>query len=195
MLHHRHKQRLLTTIVSLIVLSVAVDVFIFLMPILPLEVCLLYSFTVAIGLVTAYQCYNYRHSHEHLTLVNTLTQIFLGTILFVASIIILVLYALTGMDIINALLILSVIVVIITFLFLKRFDEFLEREVQGKFPMGVAPSPHHGSSPHTAPSHAASSHHRIAAAIPPSRENPVKHMTFTHKPAQHAPSHASKKHR
>lgn len=155
-LHHRHKQRMLTTIITLFILLVAVDVFIFLQPALPLEVAALYAFTVAIGLTVAYQCYNYRHSHEHITLVNTLTQIFLGTVLFIAAIIMLVLHAFFSIDIVDSYLYLSLLVIILTFLFLRHFDEFLEKEVQQKFPMGHAPAPK-------------------------AKENPVKKMEFKHK--------------
>ncbi|HIH24559.1 TPA: hypothetical protein HA251_05995, partial [Candidatus Woesearchaeota archaeon] len=63
-IHHRHKQRILTTITTLIIFTIAVDVFIILSPALDLATALLYAFTVAIGLTVAYQCYNYRHSHE-----------------------------------------------------------------------------------------------------------------------------------
>lgn len=156
-LHHRHKQRLLTTIITLIILIIAVDTFIILNPSFELETSLLFAFAVAIGLTTAYQCYNHRHSHEHATLVNTLTQIFLGTILFIATILILLLHALFQIDILDSYLYMSLAVILLTFIFLKRFDEFLEREVQQKFPMGNAPAP--------------KAHH----------ENPAKHMHFKHK--------------
>src|SRR5687768_6948790 len=122
-LHHRHKQRVLTTIVTFIILFVAIDLFMVLYSVLPAEVALLYAFTVAIGLTVAYQCYNYRHSHEHLTLVNTLTQIFLGTILFIAAIIMLLLQTFAATDIIDSYLYLSLLVIVMTFLFLRRFDE------------------------------------------------------------------------
>jgi hypothetical protein len=155
-LHHRHKQRILTTIVTLIIFIIAADTFIILNPVLELETSLLFAFAVAIGLTTAYQCYNYRHSHEHVTLVNTLTQIFMGTILFASAVIMLLLRAIFQIDVLNSYLYMSLIVIILIFIFLKRFDEFLEREVQGKFPMGKAPAP--------AP-----------------KVNPVKNMQFKHK--------------
>lgn len=154
-LHHRHKQRVLTTIVMLIILFIAIDIFILLQPVLELEVAVLYAFTIAIGLTVVYQCYNYTHSHEHMTLVNTLTQIFLGTVLFIAAIIMLLLQAFARIDIINSYLSLSLLVIMLTFLSLGRFDEFLEREVQQKFPMGHAPAP--------------------------KRDNPVKRMDFKHR--------------
>jgi hypothetical protein len=153
-LHHRHKQRILTTIITLIIFIIAADVFIILQRVLDLPTTLLYAFTVAIGLTTAYQCYNYRHSHEHMTLVNTLTQIFLGSVLFVSAVIMLLLQAFLGIDILDSYLYMSILVIIITFLFLKRFDEFLEREVQDRFPMSAAPTP---------------------------RVNPTKKMEFKHK--------------
>jgi FlaA1/EpsC-like NDP-sugar epimerase len=143
-LHHRHKQRLLTTVILLIIFVVALDTYLILAPALTMETALLFAFTVAIGLTVAYQCYNYRHSHEHVTLVNTLTQIFLGTILFTAAVIMLLLQTFAGIDIIDSYLYLSLIVIFFTFLFLKRFDEFLEREAQVKFPMGHAPVPKAG---------------------------------------------------
>lgn len=146
-LHHRHKQRILTTIVTLIIFIISIDVFIVLQRVLDLPSTLLYAFTVAIGLTTAYQCYNYRHSHEHTTLVNTLTQIFLGSVLFVSAIIMLLLQTFAGIDVLDSYLYMSILVIIITFLFLKRFDEFLEREVQARFPMN-APAPHHQSHKH-----------------------------------------------
>jgi hypothetical protein len=140
-LHHRHKQRILTTIVMLIAFLIAIDAYIILSPVLEMEVALLFSFAVAIGIITAYQCYNYRHSHEHITLVNTLTQIFMGTILFASAVLILVLHTMFGWDVLNSYILLSVLVIALTFLFLKQFDQFLEREVQRIAPMGNAPSP------------------------------------------------------
>jgi multisubunit Na+/H+ antiporter MnhB subunit len=140
-LHHRHKQRILTTIALLSVFTLSLDVFLLLQPATGLDVSLLFAFTVAIGLITAYQCYNYRHSHEHLTAVNTLTQVFLGSVLFASCVLILILHAFFGVDIINSYISLSVIVVLLTFLLLRRFDEFLEREVGARFPMGQAPPP------------------------------------------------------
>lgn len=153
-LHHRHKQRILTTLITLIIFIIAADVFIILQKTLDLQTTLLYAFTVAVGLTTAYQCYNYRHSHEHITLVNTLTQIFLGSILFVSAILMLLLQLFFGIDILDSYLYMSLLVILITFLFLKRFDRFLEREVQEHFPMGRVPAP---------------------------KENPVKKMQFQHK--------------
>ena len=143
-LHHRHKQRLLTTIILLMIFVVALDTFLILEPVLPIETSLLFAFCVAIGLTVAYQCYNYRHSHEHITLVNTLTQIFLGTVLFVAAVIILLLQAFAGIEMVDSYLYLSLAVILLIFIFLKRFDEFLEREVQARFPMGHAPAPKAG---------------------------------------------------
>jgi hypothetical protein len=140
-LHHRHKQRILTTIITLMIFIIAADTFIILQRILDLPTTLLYAFTVAIGLTTAYQCYNYRHSHEHTTLVNTLTQIFLGSVLFVSALIMLLLQAFIGIDILDSYLYMSLLVIVVTFLFLKRFDEFLEQEVQDHFPMSAAPAP------------------------------------------------------
>ena len=140
-LHHRHKQRLLTTITTLLILTLSADVFLILNPVLGLELGLLFAFTVAIGLTVAYQCYNYRHSHEHLTLVNTLTQVFLGSILFASSIIILILHLLFGLDVLDGYMYMSFLVIVLTFAFLKKFDEFLEFEVKQRFPMAAAPAP------------------------------------------------------
>lgn len=176
-IHHRHKQRILTTITTLIIFTIAADVFIILSPALDLATSLLYAFTVAIGLTVAYQCYNYKHSHEHLTLVNTLTQVFLGTILFAASIVMLLLQAFLDIDIVDSYLYLSLVVIILTFIFLKRFDAFLEREVQERFPMGHVPEPKHTTrteAPQT-------SSGKKKGFVAPVRENPVKHMKFKHK--------------
>ena len=143
-LHHRHKQRILTTIITLIIFFIALDVFVILTPVLTPETGLLYAFTVAIGLIVIYQTYNYRHSHEHITLVNTLTQIFLGTILFAICIIMLLLQAFFEIDIMTSYLILSLLVIVFTFVFLRRFDAFLEKETQSKFPMSQVPAPKRG---------------------------------------------------
>jgi hypothetical protein len=140
-LHHRHKQRILTTVATLIAFVIGVDAFIILQPIVEMSIALLFSFAAAIGVVTAYQCYNYRHSHEHLTLVNTLTQIFMGTVLFAGAILILLLQAFFGMEVTDSYLVLSLLVIFLTFLSLRGFDEFLEREVQQRFPMAAAPKP------------------------------------------------------
>lgn len=173
-LHHRHKQRILTTIISLIVLFISIDVYLFLEPVIGMETALLYSFTVAIGLVVVYQCYNYRHSHEHLTLVNTLTQIFLGSVLFFSAVLMLVLQAIFGIDVLDSYLALSLIVIVLTFVFLKRFDAFLEREVSAKFPMGDAPSPKARIVSHDAK-------HDVKHDLKPARTNPVKNMNFKHR--------------
>jgi hypothetical protein len=146
-LHHRHKQRILTTIVMLIAFLIAVDSYIILQPITEMSVALVFSFAVAIGIITAYQCYNHRHSHEHITLINTLTQIFMGTILFVSAIIILLLHAFFGFDVIDSYLALSVLVIILTFIFLKQFDQFLEKEVQKIVPMSTVPAPKRAAKP------------------------------------------------
>jgi hypothetical protein len=143
-LHHRHKQRILTTIITLIILIIGVDVYLILSPMLDLATALLYAFTVVIGLTVVYQSYNYRHSHEHTTLVNTLTQIFLGTILFTTCMLMLLLQAIFSIDIIDSYLILSIITILFTFIFLKKFDRFLEEEVTKKFPMGHVPIPKKG---------------------------------------------------
>ena len=178
-IHHRHKQRILTTITTLIIFTITVDVFIILSPALDLATALLYAFTVAIGLTVAYQCYNYRHSHEHLTLVNTLTQVFLGTILFAASVVMLLLQAFLNIDIIDSYLYLSLVVIILTFIFLKRFDAFLEREVQERFPMGHVPEPRHATRAEIPQASVANG--KKKGFVAPVRENPVKHMKFKHK--------------
>ncbi len=143
-LHHRHKQRILTTIITLIIFVIGIDVYLILSPILDLPTALLYAFTVTIGLTVIYQSYNYRHSHEHTTLVNTLTQIFLGTVLFTTCVIMLLLQSIFLIDIINSYLVLSIITILFTFIFLKKFDRFLEDEVTKKFPMGHIPVPKKG---------------------------------------------------
>jgi|GEM_PF-3605662 len=181
-LHHRHKQRILTTITTLVIFTIALDVFLFLQPILDLQTALLYAFTVAIGLVTAYQCYNYRHSHEHLTLVNTLTQIFLGTVLFASALTMLFLQAFFDIDILDSYLYLSVLVILLTFIFLKSFDTFLESEVKDRFPMSEVPTPKSESATGRLRS-------EVKVTLTPQkkathavkRENPAKTMKFKHR--------------
>lgn len=139
--HHRHKQRTLAMAAWIIIFTIAVDVFFMLKPILSDEVALLYAFAVAVGLTVAYQTYHYRHSHEHHVLVNTLTQIYLGAILFVSAVVMLLLHAFFGIDVIDSYLVLSLMVILLTFLSLGLFDMFLKQELKRKFPMSETPSP------------------------------------------------------
>lgn len=143
-LHHRHKQRILTTLITLITLVIGIDVYLILSPVLDPAIALLYSFTVVIGLSVVYQGYNYRHSHEYATLVNTLTQMYLGTVLFTTCTIMLIVQALFSLNIIDSYLILSIITILTTFIFLKEFDNFLAEEITKKFPMGHIPVPKKG---------------------------------------------------
>jgi hypothetical protein len=144
-LHHRHKQRILTTLVTLITLTIAVDTFIVLSPLLAQATALLYAFAVGIGIITAYECYGYRHSYERSTIINTLTQIFLGAVLFGCIVISLLLNVFLQMTAINSYLTLCTLVLLTTFLLLRKFDTFLQREVQQRFPMSVAPRPKVGA--------------------------------------------------
>ncbi len=139
-LHHRHKQRVVTTLMLLMALALAADTFVIVARWASLDVALLCAFTIAIGITTAYQLYNRRYSHEHLTLVNTLTQAFLGSVLFASCILVLVLRLFVDIDIVGISLFLSLIVIVLTFAFLRKFDAYLESEVQSRFPMGHVPA-------------------------------------------------------
>ncbi len=139
--HHRHKQRTLSVIVFLLIFTVATDVYFILSPAYGLEAALLFAFTVAIGLTVTYQCYNYRHSHEHHVMLNTLTQIYLGTILFACCVLILLLHAFLGLDILDGYIILSLIVLLLTFLSLGHFEEWVTHHMGRKFKASTAPKP------------------------------------------------------
>jgi hypothetical protein len=128
-LGQRHRQRILTTIVTLCVFLFAFILFVLLSRLLSLEMSLILTFLVAITLLTVYQLYHYRFCHEHATLVNTLTQIYAGTILVVGILIMLILKLLLGIEYVTSYIILSAVVILLVFLTLGRYDEFLEEHV------------------------------------------------------------------
>ena len=139
-LHHRHKHRILTTIVTLIAFVLSIDVFFFLEDALGLEISLLVTFAVGILFLTIYHLYAYEHCHEHATMVNNLTQIYFGAILLAGIIATFILRWLFEIEIINSYIILSLIVIGLVIITLKPFDQFLEGHLGTRFPMH-APSP------------------------------------------------------
>jgi len=128
-LTQRHKQRILTTLVTVSVFLFSFIVFVLLSNLLSLEMSLVITFLVAITLLTIYQVYHYRFCHEHITLVNTLTQIYAGTILIAGILIMLILKLGLSIDFVTSYLILSLVVILLVFLTLRRYDEFLEEHV------------------------------------------------------------------
>lgn len=128
-LGQRHKQRLLTTIVTVNVFLACFLLFFLLSRAIDLEMTLILTFLAGIVMLTGYQVHHYRYCHEHTTIVNTLTQIYAGTILTIALLLILLLRWLFGVEVGTSYIILSAIVILLVFLTLGRYDEFLESHV------------------------------------------------------------------
>lgn len=138
-LHHRHKHRILTTIVTLIAVVLSINVF-FLVGGQNLESALLITFGAGIFFLTLYHLYAYEHCHERLTMINNLTQIYFGAILLLSIVFIFLLRWLFNVAIIDSYLIMSGIVLVTVFLTLGSYDRFLEDHVGKRFPV-KAPSP------------------------------------------------------
>jgi len=136
-LHHRHKQRLLGTIVTLIAILLCLDVYLILSQYVSLELSLLLTFGVGILLLSLYHLYNYRHCHEHVTMINNLTQTYFGVVLLFSIILILLLRAVFLIEIVNAYIIMSVLVILLVFLTLGPYDRFLEEHLAVRFPTAV----------------------------------------------------------
>lgn len=132
MVHHRHKQRILTTIVSLITFVICADFFLLLRG--SPETKLLLTFGLAMILLTLYHWYNYRHCHEHITMINNLTQIYLALVVIVSMILIFILRAIFSL---NTFIWFSVIVVVLTLSTQNHLDAFLENHILKRFPMAV----------------------------------------------------------
>jgi predicted permease len=141
--HHRHKQKTLTGLITAFIFLLAMDAFFLLRGYFGNEFALLFAFTVAIGLTVVYQCYNYKHSHEHYVLVNTLSQMYLGILIFVCCTVMILLIFVTSLPVLDAYVILSFLVLLMVALLHSHFHDFIEREVSEKFPIGKAPKPKH----------------------------------------------------
>lgn len=128
-LGQRHKQRILTTIVTASVFVLGVLLFFLLSQRLSLESTLVWTFLACIICLTGYQAYHYRFCHEHVTIVNTLTQIYAGAILSAGIVVMLLLKALLGIDIVTSYIILSATIILLVFLTVGTYDEFLETHV------------------------------------------------------------------
>jgi hypothetical protein len=128
-LSQRHKQRILTTIVTISTFLVGLLLFLALSASMSLEVTLIITFLVCIALLTGYQVHHYQYCHEHATLVNTLTQIYAGSILIAGILIMLLLKLILAIEFTTSYIILSLIIIVLVFLTLGKYDEFLEEHV------------------------------------------------------------------
>ncbi len=89
------------------------------------------SFTVGIGIVTAFVAYAYETAASERERINDLTQLYSGLILIVSSVVIFVLYSFTGIEIDLLFLLYSVTALTGVFLSIRRYDRFLEEHVEG----------------------------------------------------------------
>lgn len=136
-MHYRHKNRLLTTIVTGITFLLVLVLFFILNATMSTEITLLVTFGVGIFLLTIYHFYLYEHCHEHTTMINNLTQIYFGAILIMAILIMLVLRLFFSIELVDSYIILSLIVLGTVFLTLGPYDRFLEEHIGRRFPMNA----------------------------------------------------------
>lgn len=136
-MHYRHKNRILTTIVTGITFLLVLVLFFILNATMSTEITLLVTFGVGIFLLTIYHFYLYEHCHEHTTMINNLTQIYFGVILLVAIAMMLLLRLVFSVELIDSYIILSLIVLATVFLTLGPYDRFLEEHIGKRFPMNA----------------------------------------------------------
>ncbi len=141
-MHYRHKNRILTTIVTGITFLLVLVLFFILNATMSTEITLLITFGVGVLLLTLYHFYLYEHCHEHTTMINNLTQIYFGVILIAAIVFMLLLRLFFSVELVDSYIILSLIVLGTVFLTLGPYDRFLEEHIGKRFPMNAPKKTH-----------------------------------------------------
>ena len=142
-LHYRHKNRLLTTIFTAIALLLCFNIYFILVQFMTLEMSLILTFATGILVLTLYHLYVYEHCHEHITMINNLTQVYFGVVLLVSLFAMLLLRWVFGVDLVTSYIVLSLLVIGTIFLTLGPYDRFLESHIGGRFPMDAPQPTHH----------------------------------------------------
>lgn len=145
-LHYRHKNRILTTLFTGIAVVLCFNIYMILIQFLALEMSLILTFAAGILVLTLYHLYLYEHCHEHLTMINNLTQVYFGVVLLASIFVMLILRWLFNVDFVTSYILLSLIVLGTIFFTLGPYDRFLEAHVNEKFPMQAPKPTHHKSS-------------------------------------------------
>lgn len=122
------EHRVLATVVLVLGVVLAYLIFNLLRKTRSTEVSAIIAFSAGILIVVGYQLFNFKNLQHKTTKINSLTQIWLGLMLVVASIFILILSA-SGMEFGTALMWMAGIVLAMLFLSIKKFDEFLEKKI------------------------------------------------------------------
>jgi ABC-type Fe3+-siderophore transport system permease subunit len=122
------EHRVLATVVLVLGVVLAYLIFNILRKTRSTEVSAIIAFSAGILIVVGYQLFNFKNLQHKTTKINSLTQIWLGLMLVVASIFILILSA-SGMEFATALMWMAGIVLAMLFLSIKKFDEFLEKKI------------------------------------------------------------------
>lgn len=128
--HTHPKHRVLITFVLLLSLLLTFKVFMSLNAIYGMAPAFLFSLAFGLLINVLYQFYHFRHCKGRYTRINTLTQIWFGSIAILASIIALLIEGIFNLDIIDILLVYVAIVLVTIFVFIKHYDDFLEHHTK-----------------------------------------------------------------
>ena len=93
------------------------------------EISALIAFSTGILIIVGYQLLNFKSLKHKVTKINSLTQVWLGLLFVVASIFVLILTS-KGVEFATALMWMSGAVLVMLFLSIKKFDEFLETKIK-----------------------------------------------------------------
>ncbi len=126
------KERIITTIVLVVSLIVAGFIFILLNSRFSTEMALLVALPLGILINIVYLLAFYEETHDKKKKVNTLTQIWAGCVIIVASIIVGILHAIFNIEIGTLLIYLTVVVLILIFVSIKKYDNYLETRLAVK---------------------------------------------------------------
>ena len=120
------------TIVVVVTFLLCIGLFYLLIQKFAEDISAVLSLIIGVLIVLSYLFYNYKNLSHDISRVNALTQIWLGLIIVVGSIISILIYLIFGVEFSNVLLIMSGIVIILLFLSVRKFDIYLEKLTVGQ---------------------------------------------------------------
>ncbi len=123
------KHRILATQILLSSLAFAAFIFFFMRNSVSDEIAATWAFAAGVSLNVLYHFFYLEYMEHNLSKINSLTQVWLGIIIVISSIITIILNTLFNVEFSTAVIWMSGIVLLLMFTTIKKFDVYLEHKI------------------------------------------------------------------
>ena len=124
------KHRIINTIILVAGFIIAIGVFFMIKSINTNEIAAIIAFCTGVIIIIMHQMFTFKNLKHKITKINSLTQIWLGVLILVASIMVLALHSWFGVDFSTALIWMASLIIIMILLSIKKFDKFIEKKAK-----------------------------------------------------------------